>query len=225
MNSLVSGILLISSVLTLGFGTDLTVSMNDINSQRAGVDAALGKSQAKSVNNIRLNEQINPYQPTFHIDSIFTFGQFEVQLSATEWDWRIRKMGTFAGQVLNCTVRSSHDILVDFSGFANLTDANSGIQINTWYAISQTYPPPPQSGTWISASALNQSDFVIQHPVHGVSWNLWCMLEVTNNIKASEYHNNPTITFVNQGVETWIDPGFTLDEITDITNQLQSGKN
>jgi hypothetical protein len=219
MNSLVSCIFIISSVITLGLGTDLTVSLNNLNSQRTGVYNTLGKSQEKPLNNIRLNEPIRPLSPGLPVDSIL-----EVQLSATEWVWRVRKCGTFACQVLDSRVRSPYDVMVDFEGFANFTDANSNIQINTWYAISQTVPPPPKSGAWISAKAFNLSDFIIPAPINGVSWNLWCMIEVTQGIKASEYLNNPTITFVTQGVEEWIEPGLTLDERTGIINELQSEK-
>ena len=209
--------------MNIGLGNELMVTFNNFSSHRTGVYSSLAKSQGKSINNVRLNEPVNPLLPQLQVDNIVD-SILEVQLSATEWDWRIRKCGTFACQVLNSRVRSAFDILVDFEGFANLLDANSNIQINTWYAISQTVPPPPKSGAWISAKAFNLSDFIIPAPINGVSWNLWCMIEVTQGIKASEYLNNPTITFVTQGVEEWIEPGLTLDERTGIINELQSEK-
>jgi len=169
------------------------------------------------MNNIRLNEPVNPFLPQLQIDSIL-----EVQLSATEWDWRIRKCGTFACHVLDARVRSAFDILVDFEGFANFLDPNSDIQINTWYAISQMVPPPPNSTTWISANLLNLADFVIPAPINGVNWNLWCKIEVTNDIKAGEYSNNPTITFVVQEIEHWVDPTLTSNERTGRINELQT---
>jgi len=197
------------------------VTFNNFSSHRTGVYSSLAKSQGKSINNVRLNEPVNPLLPQLQVDNIVD-SILEVQLSATEWDWRIRKCGTFACQVLNSRVRSAFDILVDFEGFANLLDANSNIQINTWYAISQTVPPPPNSADWITANSLNFSDFIISAPINGVNWNLWCKIEVNKDITAGEYSNNPTITFVVQGVERWVDPTLISNERTGMSNELQT---
>ena len=201
----------------MGLGTDSTVSVNQLNSQTTGVSTPLTNSQEKSINNISLNEPVNPFLSPIQTDSLL-----EVQLSATEWDWKIRKMGTFACHVLDATVRSAFDILVDFQGFANFTDPNSNIQINTWYAISQIAPPPPNSADWISANLLNLADFVIPAPINGANWNLWCKIEVTNDISAGEYSNNPTITFVVQEIEHWVDPTLTSNERAGMINELQT---
>lgn len=195
----------------------MTVSSKKLNSQRTGVYTHLANSQQKSINNISLNGPVNPFLPPTQIDSLL-----EVHLSATEWDWKIRKCGTFACHVLDATVRSAFNILVNFDGFANFLDPNSDIQINTWYAISQIAPPPPNSADWISANLLNLADFVIPAPINGASWNLWCKIEVTNDIKAGEYSNNPTITFVVQEIERWVDPTLISDERTGMINELQT---
>jgi hypothetical protein len=211
-------LLLITTFFTANLVTDQTVSLSKIVSQTTGVNSALDKSLEKSINNVITSGPVNLLAPSpSQVDSLI-----EVQLSATEWDWKIRKVGTFATQVLIGKVSSAYDVLVDFEGFANFTDPNSGIQINTWYAISQTVPPPPNSTDWISANLLNSSDFVIPAPINGASWNLWCKIEVTQDITASEYSNNPTITFVVQGVERWFDPSLSLNERTGGIKELQT---
>jgi hypothetical protein len=147
------------------------------------------------------------------LDSLFY--TFEVQLSATEWQWRVRKCGVFAAEVMTCWIRSHYDVLVDFEGFANPGEVNpgspNGIQIGTWYAISQLAPPPREDDAWIPASELNNADFIIPSPVEGVTWNLWFMIEVTNQNRAAEYQDCATITFSLQGVEDWIEPEISLE--------------
>ena len=226
MNSLFSGILLISSVITLGLGTDLTVNLNNPNSQRTGEHSTLGKSQEKPLNNIRLNEPINSLSPRLSVDSLL-----EIQLSATEWDWQIRKYGTFACQVVAGKIRSPYDIMVDFENFDNLAEINSNpgdstAEIGTRYAITQLAPPPENSGLWIPAQKLNNSDYKISAPVEGVDWNLWCMIKVTNGTQAGEYENQPTITFILQGVTDWIETEINFEQPMHSRfqlNELQSG--
>ncbi len=219
MDLLVSRILIFSSVITLGFGNSLPVGLADNNIQRPEANPPFVKILGHPLSKFGINDSQQKILPVGWLPD----NNLEVELSATEWSWRIRKCGVFAGQVLNCQVRSPFDVLVDFEGFANFTDANANVQINTWYAISQASPPPPRSSAWIPAQKLNLFDFTIPAPIRGFSWNLWCMIEVTNEISASEYSNRPTITFNLQGVEEWIEPGLSLEERTGFINKLPNG--
>lgn len=201
MNSLVLSILIISSVLSMGYGFNLP-SSKDNHTQKTEMHSILPENEA-SVNNLtesNINNWLQNQEPTDF--------SFEVYLSATEWDWRIRKTGVFCSEVMSCSVNTNHDLLVDFEGFANFTNIDSNTQINTSYAISQLIPPPPNSGYWISASDLNAADFII--PAHeNKTWNLWCRLDVTNNILPLEYENQPTITFMVPGVIDWFESEIT----------------
>jgi hypothetical protein len=241
MNSLVLGILIISSVLSLGYGTDLTFSLNNLYNQKAEVYPLLEKSEAKTIsvpikNDSMLslsilvkseekvisapikNDSMLSLPLDYLSDSLYNY-KWEVYLSATEWQWRVRKPGIFSSKVLNCWVRSSRDVLVDFQYCANPTEIppnpNGNSEIAVWFAItfvtSQLNPPPRNSYEWKTAQQLNNSDFIITAPVMGKNWYLWSMIEVTNQNRAAEYQNSATITFSLQGVEDWIEPEISLE--------------
>ncbi len=201
LNSPLRQFFILCSVIALGYGTELKVTDN----QTTEANSVLPNTEQPIKLPSRLTLPVQSLPPEFVKDSIVPLASLEVELSATDWSWRVRRCGVFAGQVLDCRVRSPHPVLVDFDGFANYKDANSNLQINTWYAISQSAPPPPGSNSWISANMLNFADFIVPASIGGTTWNLWCKIEVTDNIKAGEYFNKPTITFVLKGVEQWIE--------------------
>lgn len=201
MDSLVAFLLSILLVFTWSYATDLDVSSH---SRLTEAKPIAKNFSVETKSHFGLKPIMQSIPAEGRLDSAFTL--LEVSLSATEWSWRIRRSGVFACQVLESRVRAPFDVLVDFEKFANLTNANTNVQINTWYAISQNAPPPPRSNSWIPANKLNASDFIIPAPISGTSWNLWCMVEVTDNVIAVEYQNQPIITFVLQGVTDWVEP-------------------
>uniref|UniRef100_A0A7C6A932 Uncharacterized protein n=1 Tax=candidate division WOR-3 bacterium TaxID=2052148 RepID=A0A7C6A932_UNCW3 len=208
MNSLVWRIFLIFAITVSGYATDSQIILNNQNTEK---NAVLENSLEQVNRNFGLRVMPRPFLPEGKSDSAL-LSSLAVELSATEWNWRVRRTGVFAAQVLDCRVQSPYDVLVDFNGFGNLSVPNSDIQIKTYYAISQSAPPPPRSNTWIPANMLNFADFLIPAPIGNTNWNLWCMIEVTDNIKAGEYWNKPTITFVLSGVSEWIEPELLSSE-------------
>jgi len=214
MNSLVLRIFIISLVFSLGYGFDF-LSRTDNHTQKTEVNSFLPEIEALPNNNLtesNINNWLHDQEP---IDWVF-----EVYLSATEWNWQIRKPGVFCSEVMNCTVNSHRDLLVDFEGFANLTNIPSNTQLNTSYAISQLVPPPPNSEYWLSANELNSADFII--PAHNeMTWNLWCKVNVTNNIPALEYENRPTITFIIPGIIDWFEPELSSVPVSKSLNNRQ----
>jgi len=209
VNSLFVYGIIISLASSLGYKIDRAV---DLNTQKAEAISACENFEEKP--NLPLPVQFLEFNPMNEPKDTIIYN-WELQLSATDWHWRVRKYGVFACQVLSGWIRSDLDVLVDFEGFANLTelDPNSpnGSQIETWYAISQSSPPPKGNDAWITATELNRSDFIIPAPIGGKDWNLWSMIEVTNQTQAGEYQNNPTITFTLQGFKDWIAPEFSLE--------------
>jgi len=214
MNSLVLRILIISSVLNLGYGFDFPAE-RDNHTQKTENHSILSKNEALFNNNLTESNINNWFQNQEPIDF-----SFEVYVSATDWDWRIRKTGVFCSEVMSCSVSTHHDLLVDFEGFANLINIQSNTQINTSYAISQLVPPPPNSESWISANDLNSADFMIQAH-EDKTWNLWCKLDVTNNILPLEYENQPIITFIIPGVLDWFEPEVTSVPVSRTLNNRQ----
>lgn len=218
MNSLAWRIFIVFSIIASGYAIDSQIVLNN---QMTEKNSVLENSSEQVNRNFGLRIMREPFLPEGQLDSMF-LSPLTVELSATEWNWRVRRNGVFATQVLDCRVQSPYDVRVDFNNFGNFNDPNSNTQINTWYAISQTAPPPPKSNSWISADRLNFFDFVIPAPFAGTNWNLWCMIEVTDNINAGEYWNKPTITFVLSGVNEWVEPEL-YQEKTSYISEKQLG--
>lgn len=215
MNSLVLSILIISSVFRLGYGLEFP-SHNDNHIQKTERLSTLPEIEAtvnKDLKELNINDWHQIQEPLDYV--------FEVSLSATQWDWQIRKIGTFCSEVLICKVKSPHDILVDFNGFTNLINIETHTQINTSYAISQLVPPPPNSTLWIPANNLNSADFIVPRRQE-MTWNLWSRLDITNQVSALEFENRPTITFAISGVIDWIEPDLALKRRLDTYSKKQS---
>ncbi len=213
MNSLVLHIFIIYSVFSLGYGFDFVIE-RQIYTQKTEFNSILLENEAL-INNLTESNINNWLQNQEPIDF-----SFEVYVSATEWEWKIRKTGVFCSEVMSCSVRTNHDLLVDFEGFANLTNTDSSLQINTSYAISHLIPPLPNSTSWITANNLNTADFMIQAH-ENKTWNLWCKLDVTNNVKPYEYENRPTITFIIPGVIDWFEPEITSNPVSRTLNNKE----
>lgn len=217
MNSLVLRILIISLVFSMGYGLDFP-AREDSHTQKTEVNSILSNTEAFSSNKLTESNINNWLRDQDPVDNVF-----EVDLSATEWDWQIRKTGVFCSEVMVCKVNTNRDLLVDFNGFANLINSSSNTQINTSYAISQLIPPPPNSAYWIPANDLNLADFII--PAHNeMTWNLWCLVDVTSNITAAEYENRPTITFSVSGVIYWVEPELSYDRRLNFSKIKQNDK-
>ena len=140
-------------------------------------------------------------------------------ISATRYDWRVRKPGTYAANSLTAILKSNSDVEVDFEGFDNLkyqgSDTFLGVDqtIETWYAYGEGGPGGVK---WIPAVALNGTGALVKDScaLHtGYSWKLWNKIKVTDCNSACEYNNDAKITLVLMNQKCWIDPetGYSTD--------------
>lgn len=125
----------------------------------------------------------------------------EWSISATRYDWRVRKPGIYAANSLTAWIKSNGAIEIDFADFGNL--AGLGGEIETWYA----YGPVLNTLSWIPAAALTSCTIPDDGDIHaGISWKLWNKIKVVPCNSACEYNDDATITLVVQNQKCWIDP-------------------
>lgn len=128
-------------------------------------------------------------------------------LSATQWDWTVRKPGDYAAKCLVGTIRSNVDVVIHFEGFEDLSSTNSPTQnLETYYSATILDLPIDQL-QWHRASDFNGHDLIIpQNPTDPTYWSLWNKISVQNNISADEYEDDAFIDFLMQNNDTWTDP-------------------
>ncbi len=149
----------------------------------------------------------------------------EWSISATEWKWKVRKVGPnlcqtdgwYAGDCITAWIKSNYDVEITFSGFDHLYNPNSVDKwIEVWYAWGEFNVPPPKTDPrWIPAPDLNNisiryNDSDTLHS--GISVKLWSMIHVTSCNSACEYSDEGTVTIELKCIKPWIDPqtGFFL---------------
>lgn len=145
----------------------------------------------------------------------------EWSINATEWKWRIRKVGPnicqtdgyYAGDCITLWLKSNYDVDITFSGFSNLYNPNSIDKwIEIYYALGHFDVPPPKTDPcWIPASELNNLTirFLDSDTLHnGISLKLWNYIHITFCNSACEYTdpNGATITLTLKCLKPWINP-------------------
>ncbi len=127
-------------------------------------------------------------------------------VSATTWEWYVRKPGDYYTDCISFNLQSNGDIAITFSGFADLYSEESIKQtIDTYYYATLTDDHPTE---WIRAEDLNYESILIpdsQELHEGDQAKLWNRIVVEECNSACEYGNTGTviITLVNQ--KDWID--------------------
>ena len=127
-------------------------------------------------------------------------------LSATQAQWNIRKPGEYAAQPIIGSITSNVDILINFSGFEDLTSSNSPTQsIETYYGVS-IGNQSVQHADWVRASDFNARTLLIeQNPTTPTYWSLCNKVYVKRGNSAFEYSDDAVITFAMQNTGPWID--------------------
>ncbi|MEO0115198.1 MAG: hypothetical protein ABIK93_06945 [candidate division WOR-3 bacterium] len=143
----------------------------------------------------------------------------EWSISATEWKWKVRKVGPdlcqtdgwYAGDCITAWIKSNYDVEITFSGFDDLYNPNSVDKwIEAWYAWGEFMTPPPKNDPlWVRAPDLN--NVTIRYPdsdtLHaGISVKIWTMIHVTSCNSACEYSDEGTVTIELKCIKPWIDP-------------------
>jgi len=132
----------------------------------------------------------------------------EYSLSATEWDWEVRKPGIYASKCLTGTITSNVDVLIDFNGFEDLNCA--GVlppNLETYYAVS-VLPLTLGQVQWLRASNFNNGNLLITaNKDNPTPWYLWNKIFVNGSTSAGKYTDAAFITFVMQNVQPWLDLG------------------
>jgi hypothetical protein len=147
----------------------------------------------------------------------------EWSINATEWKWRIRKVGPnlcqtdgyYAADCITFNLKSNYDVTVDFDGFADLERVEAGgvdRYIEVWYALGDFWggnPPPLTSAEWVSAADLNNLTLTAEdsQELHdGIFYKLWNKIHVTSCNSACEYQDDATVTISLTCIKSWIDP-------------------
>ena len=137
------------------------------------------------------------------------------EISATRKDWQIRLPGTYASNALNLVVRSNNDVILSFSGFADLEyEADAPLftpdSIPTYYGFSNLLFPfaGPNGIVWTRADDFNDVTVPIQNGLglqFGIPFEIWSKLDVTPKHNSSDYENTGTITLSLTNMKHWID--------------------
>ena len=130
-------------------------------------------------------------------------------LSATQWEWNIRRPGEYATQSVAGTIIGNVDILISFSGFEDLSSSDPHTQIvETYYGASVGIQTVEQVD-WARASDFNTRTLLIKQDPDSpipVPWGLWNRVHVKRVNSATEYSDDAVITFAMQNTSPWIDP-------------------
>lgn len=130
-------------------------------------------------------------------------------LSATQWEWNIRRAGDYAAQSIAGTITGNVDIVISFSGFEDLHCSNPHTPtVETYYGAS-IGNRRVEEVDWASASDFNTRTLLVrQHPnsQEPVGWGLWNRVRVRTDHSATEYSDDVVITFAMQNMSPWTDP-------------------
>jgi hypothetical protein len=128
------------------------------------------------------------------------------RFSGTIWSWDVRKPGTYGGKVLEGSVQSSRDVLVDFSGFTNLgLLPNPAHLADNYYAVA---PPsvPIQDLRWMTPGELNAFDLRVKPGQSLTIWALWHRVEVVDYSPAEEFDLGASISIKLQNDFPFFEP-------------------
>jgi hypothetical protein len=157
----------------------------------------------------RLKNQFEDHRAEGPIRSSAADSQWvSFHLSATQWEWKIRRPGEYAAQSIVGSITGNVDILINFSGFEDLTSSNSPTQnVETYYGVSIGIQSVEEVD-WVRASDFNARSLLInQNPTTPTTWTLWNKVCLRPGNSAFEYSDDAVITFVMQNSNPWIDPG------------------
>ena len=132
----------------------------------------------------------------------------EYSLSATEWDWNVRRPGIYASKCLTGSITSNVDVLIDFNGFEDLNCPGvPNPNLETYYAVS-VLPLTLGQVQWLRASNFNNGNLLITaNKDNPTPWYLWNKIFVNGSTSAGKYTDAAFITFVMQNVQPWLDLG------------------
>lgn len=127
-------------------------------------------------------------------------------LSATQAQWNIRKPGQYKAELIVGSITSNVDILINFSGFEDLTSSDRPTQnVETYYGVS-IGNQSVQQADWVRASDFNARTLLIeQNPTTPTYWSLCNKVYVKRGNSAFEYSDDAVITFTMQNTGPWID--------------------
>ncbi len=136
-------------------------------------------------------------------------------MTATRWDWFVRKPGHYAADCVSVTICSNQNVLLNFEDFGDLVavDPDKAIDdtIEVWYAFWGLGTPPTwDDDVWRRSYMLNDPaewdtifDSMALH--HGRTWKLWARISVSNCNSACEYQDDAFISLYLCCQKSWID--------------------
>ena len=128
-------------------------------------------------------------------------------VSATQWEWNIRRPGEYAAQSVVGSIIGNVDILISFSGFEDVNSSDPHTQIVETYYGASVGIQTVEEVDWERASDFNTRTLLIkQNPTRPTYWNLWNKVCVKPGNSALEYSDDAVITFAMQNTSPWIDP-------------------
>ncbi len=136
-------------------------------------------------------------------------------LSATRWDWEVRKPGCYGADCITAVLQSNQHLLVDYHGFTDLLAESTSVNpiIPIWYYAGPegAVLPPPGDPLWATPAQLNDPAewdtlYDSQQLHDGIQIKLWNMICVEECNSACEYqaHGNISLKLLCQ--KDWIDP-------------------
>jgi len=146
---------------------------------------------------------------TVHLDDVYIAPPVElyayVSLSATRLDWRVRKPGTYAAMATEVTATGYGKLIVQFSGFDNLTRADGGDEaIDTSYGFGDSLADVEDAENvtleqWVPAASLNgQSRGLDLSSSEPAALRMWSKVRVGSEDPSAEYedYEGGVITFI-----------------------------
>jgi hypothetical protein len=138
----------------------------------------------------------------------------EWSMTATRWDWFVRKPGTYAADCISGTIASNQNILVDYHDFGDLIAEDEKAvddTIEVWYAVWPLGTPPAiDDNAWVRSYMLNDPaewdtiyDCEALH--NGITWKLWNRINVERCNSACEYQDHAYISLILLCQKEWID--------------------
>ena len=126
-------------------------------------------------------------------------------LDGAEFDFRVKKPGTYAGRLATMTVESNSPVNVSFESFDNLVALAPGTgTVAAWYATTpaeQTHPPPE----FLAPASFNQQVMIIPGDEVEHRFSLWSKVVIEAGTSACDYSDDATIQLVLENHVTWID--------------------
>lgn len=144
------------------------------------------------------------------------------KMSATRWDWRIRKPGQYIADGLVLEIHSNQDITLKHEDFGNLVcmgDLWMGAdapEIAAWYTWESLQANLPDESHWKTGSAFNV-DMTVPFNSWSSGWgwegHLFTKLDVSSFAQSCEYERNAKITIKVVNQKDWLENGAWKDPV------------